>query len=37
MAYVSQRGESELMVDFLDESGAVVFQFTLSNFAGLMG
>ncbi|MGR8921261.1 MAG: cupin domain-containing protein [Gammaproteobacteria bacterium] len=37
MAYVSQRGDSDLMADFLDESGAVIFQYTLSDFARIMG
>lgn len=37
MAYVSQRGDSDLMVDFFDANGDVVFRYTLANFAGIMG
>lgn len=36
MAYVSQRGNSDAMADFLDGDGNVVFQYTLSDFAKLM-
>ena len=37
MAYVSQRGESDLMVDFFGDNGDVIFQYTLADFAKLMG
>lgn len=37
MAYVSQRGDSDRMADFFDENGEVVFEYTLANFAEIMG
>lgn len=37
MAYVSQRGSSDKMADFYDEDGNVIYEYTLSDFAKIMG
>ncbi|MFT4563921.1 MAG: anti-sigma factor ChrR (cupin superfamily) [Gammaproteobacteria bacterium] len=34
--YVSQRGDSDLLIEFMDESGAVADKYCLSDFAKLM-
>ncbi len=36
MAYVSQRGSSDLMAEFMDEQGEVIARYTLSDFADIM-
>lgn len=37
MAYVSQRGPTDLMAEFLDRDGNVIHRYTLQEFTALMG
>ena len=37
MAYVSQRGNTDLMAEFLDANGQVLDRYTLSDFARILG
>jgi anti-sigma factor ChrR (cupin superfamily) len=36
VAYVSQRGDEDLLIEFIDENGAVYDKYTLSDFARML-